>query len=201
VRVTFERPADHQRGFALVERDDGVSYRMDGGPVTAAVPHDLVHFPVERTLGMADGIWGSIAAGVVFRSMHHHGGRRPPHAAERSAALIRAHRDRLHRAELLGGFVERAAAAPDPSPAGIAPLARVYLSKLPAADMDLDRLAAAARALHEMAARWRAVPVGGSLVVEWPARLRLPAAPPARRQPRGAAARQPRRAGRAAARR
>jgi hypothetical protein len=68
VRVTFARFADHQRGWALVERYDGVCYRMDGGPVTAALPHDLVHFTVERELGMPDGIWGAVAAGAVFQA-------------------------------------------------------------------------------------------------------------------------------------
>jgi hypothetical protein len=128
VRVTFPRFADHQRGWALVERDDGVCYRMDGGPVTAALPHDLVHFTVERELGMPDGIWGAAAAGVVFNSMSHHSGRRPPHAAQRSAALIRANRDRLQRAELIGGFVERVAAMPAPTTTGVAQLAKTWLA-------------------------------------------------------------------------
>jgi hypothetical protein len=35
MRVTFERLPDHRRGGVLIERDDGVVYRMDGGPVTA----------------------------------------------------------------------------------------------------------------------------------------------------------------------
>ena len=30
MRVTFPRLADHQQGYAVVERDDGVVYRMDG---------------------------------------------------------------------------------------------------------------------------------------------------------------------------
>ena len=30
MRVTFPRLADHQKGYSVVERDDGVVYRMDG---------------------------------------------------------------------------------------------------------------------------------------------------------------------------
>ncbi|MFC7484556.1 hypothetical protein ACFQX7_37305 [Luedemannella flava] len=176
MRVTFQRIPDHQRGFALVERDDGVTYRLDGGPVTAHLPHDLVHFTVERTLGIADGIWGSIAAGVVFRSMHHHSGRRQPHAADRSAALIRANRDRLQRAELIGGFVERVAETPGATPASIGRFARLYLANLPGDQLHLDRVPAAAAALRTAADRWRALAIGDELTVEWPARLRPPTA-------------------------
>src|SRR4029453_7521528 len=102
--VTFDRLPDHEWAHVLIERDDRVVYRMHAGPITAEIPHDLVHFTVEDTLGITDGIWGAIAGGVVFRSMTHVSGRRPPPAAERSTQLIRAHRDRLQRAELIGGF-------------------------------------------------------------------------------------------------
>ncbi|WP_344077795.1 hypothetical protein [Luedemannella helvata] len=176
MRVTFTRIADHQRGFALVERDDGVVYQLDGGPVTAHLPHDLVHLTVERELDIADGIWGAIAAGVVFRSMRHHSGRRPPHAGDRSAALIREHRDRLQRAELIGGFVERVAETPGATPASIGRFARLYLANLPGDPLDLTRVPAAATALRETADRWRAMAIGDQLTVQWPARLRMPPA-------------------------
>ncbi|MEV0134636.1 hypothetical protein AB0H83_40020 [Dactylosporangium sp. NPDC050688] len=169
MRVTFHRLPDHQWADVLIERDDGVVYRMHAGPVTAHAPHDLVHFTVEDALGMSDGIWGAIAGGVVFRSMTHVSGRRPPHAAERSAELIRANRDRLQRAELIGGFVERAAAVPD---------------------ADLDRLAAqqgadplsgtgkvavrrAVAALRAAQETWAALPVGAQLTLTWPRHRRM----------------------------
>jgi hypothetical protein len=168
VRVTFPRLADHQRGGALVERDDGVTYWLDGGPVTADLPHDLVHFTVERTLGIADGIWGAIAGGVVFRSMTHVSGRRPPHAAERSAELIRAHRQSLQRAELIGGFVERVAHGEVGADA-----ARRYFSTAPEISLDLAALRGAVDALRDAEARWRALPVGGQLTCHWPSYRRL----------------------------
>jgi hypothetical protein len=177
VLVTFRRLPDHQRGAALVERDDGVRYWMDGGPVTAALPHDLVHFTVERAFGMSDGIWGAVAAGVVFRSMRHDSGRRPPHATQRSAAMIRANRDRLQRAELVGGFVERVAAMPEPTTAHVARLAKTLLARLPDGDVDLRVAATAAIAVREMGRRWRSLAVGDALTVDWPARLRMPTTP------------------------
>lgn len=184
MRITFMRIPDHQRGSALVERDDGVCYWMDGGPVTAALPHDLVHFTVERAVGMPDGIWGAVAAGAVFRSMRHQRGRRRPHAAELSAALIRANRDRLRRAELIGGFVERVAEMPAPTVDRVARFAKTFLVTLPDGDLDPRLAATAAVAVQEMGRRWRSLSVGDALSVEWPARLRMQATSLGRGKPR-----------------
>ncbi|GAA0725189.1 hypothetical protein Drose_22505 [Dactylosporangium roseum] len=95
VRATFYRLADHEWADVLIERDDGVTYRMHAGPVTADLPHDLVHYTVEDALGMTDGIWGAIASGVVFRSMTHVSGRRtrasaPPRCSASTATCSSA---------------------------------------------------------------------------------------------------------------
>ena len=109
MRVTFPRLPDHQRAYALVERDDGVVYRLYGGTAGSRLPHDIMHLVVERELRIRDGIWGGIAAGVVFDSMRYVSGR-PPHAAERSAQLLRGFRRQSLRAELLADLVSSAAA-------------------------------------------------------------------------------------------
>lgn len=173
MRVTFGRLPDRQPLAVLIERDDGVCYRLNSGPSSAALPHDLVHFTTERVMEIADGFWGAIAGGVVFHSMQHHSGRRPPHAAQRSAELIRQYRDRFQRAELIGGFVESVAELPAPTAADIARLARRALSTRPPGEFDVERVADAAEAIRDLTRRWAAVPVGGELVVEWPAHLRL----------------------------
>jgi hypothetical protein len=177
MRVTFFRLPERQRGWALIERDDGVAYRIDG-PSAGKLPHDLVHFSVERSLGLSDGIWGAVAAGVVFHSMRHESGRRPPHAAERSAALLRVNRARIQRAELLGGLAERIADLPAPTPDVISRLAREHLATLPAEDLDLAALATAATAVREATGRWHGLAVGDRLSLDWPRRLRMEAVPP-----------------------
>lgn len=174
MRVTFYRLADHEWAHVLIERDDRVVYRMHAGPVTAELPHDLVHYTVEDALGIADGIWGAIAGGVVFRSMTHVSGRRPPHAAERSIALIRQYRDRLQRAELIGGFVESAAHQSNPD---LAQLAAQTFSTQPSDAPNLEAIAGAIDALHLADRQWREVPVGGKLVLDWPSHRRLTASP------------------------
>ena len=110
MRVIFPRLPDGARGYCVVERGDGVRYRIWEGIARTELPHDLVHLVVERALRDDGGFWGAVADGAVFRSMEHLGGRRPPHARLLSDAAIRARGGRLQRAELLAGLVQPALA-------------------------------------------------------------------------------------------
>jgi hypothetical protein len=170
MRVTFPRLPDHQRGYALVERDDGVVYRLDGGTAGPRLPHDIMHLVVERELRIKDGIWAGIAAGVVFNTMRYVSGRRPPHAAERSAQLLRGFRPQGLRAELLADLVSSAAALDHMTQQEIRRLADDKLSVLPETDVDPAAIAAAARALQVEASRWARLRVGEELCYEWPGR-------------------------------
>jgi hypothetical protein len=185
--VTFPRLPDHERAYALVERDDGAVYRLYGGPAGPRLPHDIMHFVVERDLRIRDGIWGGIAAGIIFDSMQHVRGRRPPHARERSIQLLAGFHQRGLRAEVLANFVECVAGLDHPSDLQILTLAADRLAVLPDAGADVDpaEVAAAAQALQVEAARWARLRVGEELSYEWP---RTPTPPVARR----ARARKPR---------
>jgi hypothetical protein len=183
MRITFRRFPAHTRAHSVIERDDGVVYRMQ--EVTSAgprLPHDLRHLIVERELAVADGLWGCIAAGAVYRSMDHVRGRRPPHAADRSAELTRVRRQPVLRAGLLADLVEAVAMLDGPSDDDIRRLTRAKLSALPvpepgAAPADAAAvpppavLARAAQALQVEAARWARLRVGQELVYSWPAAL------------------------------
>jgi hypothetical protein len=170
MHVTFPRLPDHERAYALVERDDGAVYRLYGGQAGPRLPHDIMHFVVERELRIPDGIWGGIASGIVFDSMQHVSGRRPPHARERSKELPASFRQRGLRAEVLADFVECVAGLDHPSDTQILALAATRLSVLPDADADVDpaEVAAAAQALQVEAARWARLRVGEELSYEWP---------------------------------
>ncbi len=192
MRVTFPRLPDHSRGYSVVERDDGVTYRLWGSPVSEKIPHDLVHLTVEDALDIRDGIWAAIAGGVVFDSMTYLAGRRPPHAAQRSAALMKAYSSSLGRAEHVGGFVARIADLEWPDAAAVRRLAATWLTVLPPAQyaltgmfdpdgkFDTDRVLRAVQRLRQAGAHWRAVPVGGELTRTWPPYRRLRAADPLR---------------------
>ena len=170
MRVTFPRLPDHERAYALVERDDGVVYRLYGGTAGPRLPHDIIHLVVERELRIRDGIWAEIAAGVVFDSMRHVSGRRPPHAAERSRQLLRGFGPSGLRAELLADLVSSAAAMDTLSKDTIRRLAADKLSVLPDTDVDPVVIAVAARALQVEASRWARLRVGEELRYEWPGR-------------------------------
>jgi hypothetical protein len=53
----------------VVERSDGVRYRVHQGRAGPELPHDAVHFVVEREMEEDGGFWRAIAAGAVFSSM------------------------------------------------------------------------------------------------------------------------------------
>jgi hypothetical protein len=169
MRVTFPRLPDHQRAYALVERDDGVIYRLYGGTAGPRLPHDIMHLVAERELRIRDGIWAGIAAGVVFESMCHVSGRRPPHAAERSRDLLHRFSQQGLRAELLADLVSSVAALDTMTQDKIRQLTRDKLAVLPpSAEVDPVVIAAAARALQVEAARWARLRIGEELSYEWP---------------------------------
>jgi hypothetical protein len=209
MRITFRRFPDHSSAYSVIERGDGVVYRMkEFTRAGTKLPHDLRHFVVERELGIADGIWGGIAAGMVFTSMDHVRGRRPPRSAERSDQLKRAQQQRIMRAELLANLVEAIAVLGAPSGDDIRRLTRAKLSAVPVTEPGADPadvvavpppeiLARAARALQAEAAHWARLRVGQELVYEW----RLPAQVAVMPRPRQAGDLPgPRRAGRRAPR-
>ena len=125
---------------------------------------------VERELRIGDGIWAGIAAGIIFDTMQHVSGRRPPHARDRSKELLAGFRQRGLRAEVLANFVECVAGLDHPSDIQIMTLAATKLTVLPDADADLEpaAVAAAAQALQVEAARWARLRVGEELSYDWP---------------------------------
>ena len=148
MRVTFPRLPDHERAWALVERDDGVVYRLYSGTAGPRLPHDIMHLVVERELRISDGIWAGIAAGGP-------GG--PPDP----------------RAELLADLVSSAAALSTLTLDKIRRLTADKLAALPSAErpgaeVDPVLVAVAARALQVEAARWARLRVGEELSYDWP---------------------------------
>jgi hypothetical protein len=151
MRVTFPRLPDHEPAYAVVERDDGVVYRLYGGRAGPALPHDIRHLVTERALGIGDGIWAGVAAGVPWVQARH-----------------------TQHADMLEDLVERVAALEDPSAERIRSLP-LGLS-LQATQADPEAVIRAARALRVEAARWARLRVGESLSYEWPAPVPRPRA-------------------------
>jgi hypothetical protein len=144
MRVTFPRLPDHERAWALVERDDGVVFRFYGGGTAGPrLPHDIMHLVVERELRISDGIWAGIAAAP------------PGHPPGQ-------------RAELLADLVACAAALGTLTLDKIRRLTADKLAALPGTEVDPVVVAVAARALQVEAARWARLRVGEELTYDWP---------------------------------
>jgi hypothetical protein len=156
VRISFERWADRRPVETAVERDDGVAFLMRGAGGGAELPHDLVHALVEQELGVADGIWGCVADGVVWRSMRHVSGRQPPHAAERSARLKKERAPRIQAAERLAELVRSLSRGE-----------RVPASSLAGCGVPRAALERAAAALVTAEERWAALAPGERWTVSW----------------------------------
>jgi hypothetical protein len=148
MRVRFPRLPDHQRAYALVERDDGVVCRRDAGTAGPGLPPDIRELVVERELRIPDGIWAGIAAGTDAGSP---------------------------RAQLLTDLVSAVAALDNLTADGIRQLARAKLAGLPPQQVDPAAIAMAARKLQVEAARWARLRVGEELCYDWPGPL-MPAA-------------------------
>jgi hypothetical protein len=142
MRVRFPRLPDHQRAYALVERDDGVVCRRDAGTAGPSLPPDIRQLVVERELRIRDGVWGAIATGTVTGSL---------------------------RARLLAELVSSVAALDDLTADGIRQLARAKLAGLPPPQqVDPAAIAMAARQLQVEAARWARLRIGEELRYDWP---------------------------------
>jgi hypothetical protein len=156
--MTFERMADRRPVETLVERDDGVVFAMRGAGGGADLPHDLVHLVVETALPLPDGIWGCVADGVVWGSMRHVSGRRPPHSAERSDRLKKQRLAAVQRAEAVADVVHRLADGEEILP-----------GQVEGSGVPRERIDAAVEAVRDAARRWAALPVGERWTLEWPA--------------------------------
>lgn len=153
----------HQRAPSVVVRADGVRLSVPVFGPLQPIPHDLAHFVVERELNLQDGFWGSVAAGAIFEGMRVLDGRQPPHAHDRSRALMKANHHSILFSECLVDAALRAANGERHVrlPAVVETVAERHGVD---GGMILRRLCPA---VEEMCMRWRAIPEGGALHVTW----------------------------------
>ncbi|HVF66527.1 MAG TPA: hypothetical protein VM914_02610 [Pyrinomonadaceae bacterium] len=154
----------------VVRRDDGVTLRVRTPDKPLAIPHDMAHYVVERELNMERGFWGSIAAGVIFGTVRVVSGRQPPHAAERSEALIKASYREQAAAELYVAVLQRVAAEGKEQDLSYVNscLDEVWRPfRWPRPHVNAEGAMRVCRALREAESIWAALPVGESVKVTW----------------------------------
>lgn len=134
-----------------VRRSTGPDVRRPPRETGPTIPHDLAHAAVESALGIADGFWGAVAAGVTFEDFE------PLEGRHRRSGLkvLRQKGDAVMRAELIvswshriwSGFPVDGLRPPD--------------------GCDDETVRRAGVALDDASARWAALPVGGALEWTW----------------------------------
>lgn len=165
MKITFHREA-RGRYHSIFERPDGAVLKLQGGSYNklgggVRVPHDIAHLIVEQTLALRGGLWGVIADGGLVMNLELIGGKKPQHAEKRSWAITDAAGETLRQAEV----VVRAVADAIAGTAGTS-LAR-HMGERWAVPVKPDQLELMEAQLKNSAARWNAVPEGGTLEMTW----------------------------------
>lgn len=172
VLVEFRR-APRGESQAWVHRPDGVVVWLPSYSRKWRVPHDLAHAVTERELGLARGVFGSIAAGAVFENMRVVSGRPRHDARVVSARVLRANGRALTTAEVLAGVLHQAVEHRRPVPQSAAREAWGVVNQdpFPWTVADITRAADTLRALSE---RWSTLTAADALEFDWPQRLIRP---------------------------
>jgi hypothetical protein len=169
MRLTVKRLAQG-RYETVVVRDDGVRFHLKGVAHMFAIPHDLAHFLVEKTLRLRQGFFGSMADGAVFKSMTWVDGRRKPGATERSEILQKKNLAALNDAEVLvrifNDTIEQGHAENSPV---LQQRLRERLQRAGVAhrSFSADEIAEVYKAYRDLLAKWKKLPVGGQLELQW----------------------------------
>ena len=170
MEVTFRRTGE--RRYAVIARPErSPPVTMDPAPgFDPRLPHDLVHYAVEREHGVELGVFGQLAAGGTLRTFRRLDATPDRRLRRRGERLAREHFDELASSERLAAEALRA----------------WVRGPRPHADERLERVCAR---LDELSARWSSLAVGEAMTVTWPApRRSLPPRRPRATAPHPAAA-------------
>jgi hypothetical protein len=169
MEITFTKTG--ARSYEVVaRRDDKVVVRVQTPDRPQALPHDMAHYLIERGLGFERGFWGAVAAGAVFKGMEVVSGRRPPHAGERSKAIIKAEYRQLATAELYVSVIQAVAREGKERDWAFvnASLDEVWRPfRWPRKAVTREGVLRVCESLREAEKQWRELPVGESVTVSW----------------------------------
>jgi hypothetical protein len=185
VRIVFTR-VPRGESIATIYRPDGVVVELPSFSRKHRVPHDLAHAVAERELGLARGIFGSLAAGALFSNVRVVSGRQRHDAAQRSVRILRANSVDLNRSELLGGvlgFVVEQGRQADVCAKVRHDWAILHTEPCPYSDQQLRD---ALLTLEQLGQQWQRVRDGEGMDFDWPRRLVSPVPPTPRPRTTGA---------------
>ncbi|HUP85976.1 MAG TPA: hypothetical protein VM143_09950 [Acidimicrobiales bacterium] len=149
MHVRVER-VDRAVSRCRAERADGVVVEFLVHNHPGRLPHDLCHFAVESTLGLADGFWSLLDRGVMFKGVARAGGTGKGRPARR---LVQRRGDQLDEIELLVAGVTGCWENDDRA--------------VTVAGFSHDEVSACHDALDSLDAQWQKVGIGEALSLEW----------------------------------
>jgi hypothetical protein len=158
VKVSFVKSGAHQY-LVIVERDVASNLQMHPAPgYDEWLPHDMVHFLVEREAGLEDGIFGQLAAGGDAHTFVPTEQQRTRRWARRSERRNRTTGRDIGRSEELAfaALVTWKSRA-----AGHRPTKRF-------AEATMAEVEGLLPALDEAAHDWHGLALGESLTLDWP---------------------------------
>ncbi|HEY7420881.1 MAG TPA: hypothetical protein VH541_02645 [Gaiellaceae bacterium] len=140
MKVTFTK--EHHRYAVRVERERASTLYGHGPDTGGGLPHDILHFVAEAEFGLDYGIFGHLAAGMPTRIFV---------PADREEIVKIWRRNRIKRLRVPEGRRSEELVARVERQWHERTLAPELLAKL-----------------DELATRWQALQVGGSLTLAWP---------------------------------
>jgi hypothetical protein len=168
MQISFTR-LDDRHVETTLERDDGAVLATRSPGAADRLPHDLIHYVVERELDLDDGLWGRLSSGVTYKNFHVL--QQPKTKQRRRSRQRKTKRKGLLEAEVLvwilhdiwDGKAEREWGS-----------VRAFLDSIwsprtrsRADELEPATIKSVCAALDQMEIKWSRVPVGGTLRVSW----------------------------------
>ena len=172
MRVTFRRTGE-RRSAVVVEAPGEAAQTMSPAPgFDEHIPHDLVHYALEATLGLEVGVFGRAACGggnfyaAETASNPREQARKRRKQARREQALRRerANREQLQTSERLAYLSDIAWRRRH----GQRPDLALSDASSPISVLDAARIERVVSVLDELAPQWHRLAVGGELTFTWP---------------------------------
>ncbi|RZT20084.1 hypothetical protein EV649_3226 [Kribbella sp. VKM Ac-2569] len=166
MHLTFQHDPRGE-SLTLIRRADGAVFTLSSYTHKWRVPHDLSHAVTERELGIADGIFGVIAAGAVFATMTQIEGKKRHDAKVRSARILKAAKG-VGISEAIAAVIHEAVEKRQATPYAAVRESWGVISQDPCPYLDED-IERATTVLRELGEQWGAS--SEPLEFPWPARL------------------------------
>ncbi|MFD7158819.1 hypothetical protein ACFV9C_29760 [Kribbella sp. NPDC059898] len=167
MHLTFQHDPRGE-SLTLIRRADGAVFTLTSYSRKWRVPHDLSHAVTERELGIADGIFGVIAAGAVFSTMTQIEGKPRYDAKIRSDRILKAAKG-VGVSEAIAAVIHEAVEKRLPTPYAQVRESWGVISQDPCPYRD-EHIERATTTLRELGEQWSTSP--DPLEFPWPPKLR-----------------------------